>query len=86
MALFYTDYSLGWLGLSDDCWKYLYEIDTARSQLFDTCADPAERHDRAGDFPERVGAYRERVIAWAAAQKAATLRSQEIRRKKSAGD
>jgi hypothetical protein len=69
MALFFTDYSLGWLGASDACWKYLYEVDSRRSQLFDVCEDPRETRDRARDFPERVSAYRDRVRAWAAAQK-----------------
>jgi Sulfatase len=71
MALFYTDYSLGWLGLTDGCWKYLYEIDSRRSRLFDVCDDPGETSDRAKSFPERVDAYRERVRGWAAAQKEA---------------
>jgi hypothetical protein len=69
MALFYTDYSLGWLGLVDSCWKYLYEIDLGRSQLFDVCKDPGETHDRTGEFDERVRAYRDRLLNWAAAQK-----------------
>jgi hypothetical protein len=70
MALFYTDYSLGWLGLADGCWKYLFEIDGARSSLFDVCADPDETRNRSEEFPERVTAYRDRVRSWAAAQKA----------------
>ena len=69
MALFYTDYSLGWLGLADGCWKYLHQLDTGRSHLFDTCTDPMERHERAHEFPDRIAAYRDRVNAWAAAQK-----------------
>jgi arylsulfatase A-like enzyme len=80
MALFYTDYSLGWLGLRDACWKYLYEMDARRSRLFDICADPGERHDRAGDFPDRVAAYRTRVEGWAAAQKDAIERRQPVSR------
>ena len=76
MALFYTDYSLGWLGLADACWKYQYEVDSRRSRLFDVCADPGETRDRAGDHPERVGAYRERVVGWAAAQKDLVNRQQ----------
>jgi len=77
MALFYSDYSLGWLGLTDGCWKYLHALDTDRSQLFDTCADPLERHDRAGEFPGRVAAYRDQLEAWAAAQKDAIERRSE---------
>jgi phosphoglycerol transferase MdoB-like AlkP superfamily enzyme len=69
MALFYTDYSIGWLGLADGCWKYLYEIDSRRSRLFDVCADPGETRDRASEHPERVSAYRERALAWAGAQR-----------------
>ena len=69
MALFYTDYSIGWLGLVDGCWKYLYEIDSRRSRLFNVCADPQEAVDRAGDHNDRVVAYRDRVIGWAGAQK-----------------
>jgi glucan phosphoethanolaminetransferase (alkaline phosphatase superfamily) len=74
MALFYTDYSLGWLGLVDACWKYLHEIDSGRSRLFDVCVDPDEKEDRSGVFPDRVTAYRERVQLWAAAQRAAVKR------------
>jgi hypothetical protein len=70
MALFFTDYSIGWLGLTDGCWKYLYQLDSERSRLFDVCADPGETRDRGNEQSARVARYRERVIAWAAAQKA----------------
>jgi len=70
MALFYTDYSLGWLGLADRCWKYMLEIDADRSYLFDVCQDPDEQRDRAHEQPDRVAAYRDRVRNWASAQKA----------------
>jgi hypothetical protein len=69
MALFYTDYSIGWLGLADGCWKYLYEIDSRRSRLFDVCSDPGETRDQAVDHVDRVASYRERVTSWAGAQK-----------------
>jgi arylsulfatase A-like enzyme len=69
MALFFTDYSIGWLGLADGCWKYLFEMDSNRSRLFDVCGDPGETRDRARDLPERVSSYRTRVRTWAAAQK-----------------
>ena len=69
MALFYTDYSIGWLGLADRCWKYLYDVDSKRSRLFDVCTDPGETRDRASEHADEVAAYRERVLAWAAAQK-----------------
>ncbi len=66
MALFFTDYSRGWLGLRDGCWKYLFETDASRSKLFDVCADPGETHDRSTGEIARVDAYRERVLAWGA--------------------
>lgn len=66
MALFFTDYSIGWLGLRDGCWKYLLEIDADRSRLFDVCRDRDEQHDVAGTAPDRVGAYRHRVAHWLA--------------------
>ncbi len=69
VALFYTDYSIGWLGLTDGCWKYLYDIDSRRSRLFDVCADPGETTDRGTEHNDRVIAYRDRVITWAGAQK-----------------
>ena len=70
MALYFTDYSIGWLGLTDGCWKYVYEIDAGRSRLYDICADPGESIDRADASAARVAAYRDRVQTWAAAQRA----------------
>ena len=64
MALFFTDYSIGWLGLRDGCWKYLFEIDADRSRLFDVCRDRDEQHDVAGGARDRVDAYRRRVAEW----------------------
>jgi len=71
MALFYTDYTLGWLGLRDGCWKYAYEIDSRRSRLFDVCADPGETADRSREETRRVDAYRDRLEQWSGAQRAA---------------
>ena len=51
MALFFTDYALGWLGLRDGCWKFLLELDSKRSQLFDVCRDPARRPIVAAQSP-----------------------------------
>src|SRR5262249_44183877 len=59
MALFFTDYSLGFLGLYDSCWKYIYEIESDRSKLFDVCRDTAETADLSAQQNLRVGAYRE---------------------------
>ena len=76
MALFFTDYAVGWLGLRDGCWKGVLEVESGRSQLFDVCADPDESQDRAAEFPDRVNAYRDRLQGWSAAARAAILARQ----------
>ena len=73
MALFHADYASGWLGLRDRCWKYLYEIDATRGQLYDVCADPDETRDVAGEHGPRAATYRDHVLAWAAARRAAVI-------------
>ena len=74
MALFFTDYALALLGLRDGCRKYLHELESKRSRLFDVCVDPGETRDRAAENVDRVTAYRDRLERWAAAQKAALAR------------
>jgi len=70
MALFFTDYSLGLLGLRDRQWKFIHEINSDRSKLWDLDSDPGERNDLSAACPERVAWYRRHLIAWSAAQKA----------------
>jgi Sulfatase len=65
VSYFFTDYALGWLGLVDGCWKYLLEVESDRSRLFDVCVDANEHIDRAADERDRVSAYRDRVRKWA---------------------
>jgi phosphoglycerol transferase MdoB-like AlkP superfamily enzyme len=65
MALFFTDYSLGWLGLRDACWKYQLETNSGRSTLFDVCRDAGETQDVSATEAERARAYRDRVTTWA---------------------
>ena len=68
MALFFTDYARGWLGLRDGCWKYLLETEADRSKLFDVCRDPAESTDVSAASAERVAGYRERLRQWSHAE------------------
>ncbi len=70
MALFFTDYSLGWIGLRDGCWKLIFEVEARRARLYDLCRDPGERADLAAQEPERVEVYRTRVEEWAGARRA----------------
>jgi len=69
LALFCTDYSLGFLGLRDERWKAIYQIESNQTQLYDLENDPDEMRDLAGRFPERVETYRNHLQHWAAAQK-----------------
>jgi hypothetical protein len=69
LALFCTDYSLGFVGLRDGRWKMIHELDSGQSWLFDLENDPDETRDLAGDHPEHVAVYREHLLAWCAAQK-----------------
>jgi glucan phosphoethanolaminetransferase (alkaline phosphatase superfamily) len=69
MALFCTDYSLGFLGLRDERWKFIHELESDRSCLYDLSEDPGENCDLASVYPERVEAYRDHVLRWAASQK-----------------
>jgi hypothetical protein len=71
MALFFTDYSLSLLGLYDACWKYIYEVDSSHSRLFDVCKDPAENIDRSKEEIQRAEIYREHLQKWISAQKLA---------------
>jgi phosphoglycerol transferase MdoB-like AlkP superfamily enzyme len=68
MALFFTDYSLGFLGLADGCWKYILEVDSQRSKLYDVCRDPGERKDLSANESLRVDRYRKVVQDWIRAQ------------------
>jgi hypothetical protein len=68
MALFFTDYSLGFLGLYDSCWKMIFETDTRRSKLYDVCADPQETRDLSAKEQGRVAAYRASLERWIGAQ------------------
>lgn len=74
MALFFTDYSLGLLGLRDGNWKLIHELESGRTRLFDLAEDPGERHDRSEREPARTIACRNHLIRWAAAQRALILR------------
>jgi arylsulfatase A-like enzyme len=73
LAMFFTDYSLGWLGLADGCWTYRFQVEAERSTLYDVCRDPEEKVDRSAEHQEQVAAYRERLTAWTTAQKAGLL-------------
>jgi len=69
LALFCTDYSLAYLGLRDGRWKFVHDLDTSKSQLFDLETDPDESANLSEVHPELVEEYREHLRSWCAAQK-----------------
>jgi arylsulfatase A-like enzyme len=70
MALFFTDYSLGLVGLRDGNWKFVYEMESGRAKLFDLARDPREIDDVSIGQRPRVEKYKATVLGWSAAQKA----------------
>lgn len=64
MALFFTDYSLGILGLRDGRWKFTYEMESRRRKLFDMESDPRELADVAARESGRASWYSQAVRGW----------------------
>jgi arylsulfatase A-like enzyme len=75
MALFFADYSLGLLGLRDGPWKFVYEIGSGRTRLFDLERDPHEMADISARESARVSWYGQVVRAWCNSQKSYIARS-----------
>jgi phosphoglycerol transferase MdoB-like AlkP superfamily enzyme len=69
MALFFTDYSLGLVGLRDGRWKFVHELESGPSKLFDLQRDPDERINVSSTQLWRAGAYERTLAAWSGAQK-----------------
>jgi arylsulfatase A-like enzyme len=68
-ARFFTDYTLFQVGLRHSKWKFIHEVESTRSLLFDITTDPAEQHDLSARMPARVKLYENHLAAWAAAQR-----------------
>ena len=64
MAFFYADYSLRLLGLRDGNVKFIHDLDSNRSRLYDLDRDPLESHDIAAAHVELVRWYEERAGSW----------------------
>ena len=69
MALFFADYSLGMLGLRDGPRKFIHDLDSGRSKLFDLEKDPQERMDLSDRHVEEVGWYAQDLRTWSSAQR-----------------
>jgi phosphoglycerol transferase MdoB-like AlkP superfamily enzyme len=69
MALFFADYSLGLLGLRDGRWKFIYEIGSGRTELYDLYQDSREIVNLAPERGPRASWYGTVVRSWSEAQK-----------------
>ena len=54
------------LGIREDNWKYILEMDGGRESLFDLAADPGEMNNLLATDPVRVKRMRQRLSAWIA--------------------
>ena len=69
MALCFADYSLSLLGLLDGPWRFIHELDSGRSKLYDLRKDPQERTDLSDRQVEQVRWYTQELRTWSSAQK-----------------
>jgi arylsulfatase A-like enzyme len=75
MALFFADYSLGFLGLRDGPWKFIAETRSSHAELYDLSRDPGETLNVAVANPAIAAAYTGVVRSWSAAQRQRILAS-----------
>jgi lipoteichoic acid synthase len=74
VAFFFTDSSLALVGLREENWKYIHEIETGRHKLFDLTSDPGETANLAGEHPDRVGRYQTQLLDWSSTQRGLIVR------------
>jgi phosphoglycerol transferase MdoB-like AlkP superfamily enzyme len=68
LALFFADYSLGLLGVRDGPLKFIYEVGSGRSKLFDMDVDSQEKTDQSNRYPVQARWYQENLQRWSASQ------------------
>lgn len=68
-ALFFTDYGESLVGLRDGRWKFIHDLRSHQSRLFDLDRDPGEVHDLSAGEPSLVTAYARTLREWSASQK-----------------
>jgi lipoteichoic acid synthase len=71
---FFTDSSLALVGLREENWKYVHEIESNRHKLFDLAEDPDEQRNLADRHPERVDRYKAQLLEWCSTQRGLVLR------------
>jgi hypothetical protein len=79
MALFFADYSLRLLGLRDGPLKFIHEVDSGRSKLFEIDKDPQEKTDRLDRYAEQARWYERNLRAWSGSQTEVLKRAKQPR-------
>jgi arylsulfatase A-like enzyme len=69
-AYFFGSADQGYLGVREGSWKYVYNRLTQGEMLFDLTADPTEQANVAAANPQTCHRLRQRIAAWADAQRA----------------
>ncbi|MBL8896062.1 MAG: sulfatase-like hydrolase/transferase [Planctomycetes bacterium] len=68
-ALFFADYGLPLIGLREGRWKWIQELSSGRSELYDLVLDPGEQQDLGAAEPARCADFARRSRAWWGAQR-----------------
>ena len=68
------------LGVREASWKYVYNLRDGREELYDLDRDPMEQRNVAGQQPDRCARLRQRLAAWAEANRRQYQRVEESAR------
>ena len=75
------------MGVREEQWKFIYEIESGRSSLFNLENDPGETIDLSAGFPDWTLLLERRARTWVAAQKGLVQRDAAgVKRSDSAED
>jgi hypothetical protein len=69
MALFFTDYSMALVGLRDGPRKFIHDLRSGRSRMFDIDKDPDETVDLSDHYVDERRRYSEMLEGWTASQR-----------------
>ena len=68
-AYFYVAQDEFKLGIREGNWKYILDLRAGTDELYDLEGDPIEQHNLAGEQPDRGARLRQRLAAWAEANR-----------------
>jgi arylsulfatase A-like enzyme len=68
-AYFYVAQDEFKLGVRENEWKYIYDLRAGADELYNLARDPDERHSVIVEQPERASRLRQRLAAWAEANR-----------------